>query len=86
MGMINPESVVKRGMVLDAITASILEFRNGNKKALISLEQFLADVLGIDASRRIMDVVRENIDKDIPDIIELVDRKVLSEVIPYEGR
>jgi hypothetical protein len=81
--MINAKNIVKRGMVLDAVTSAVLDFRSGNQRALITLEQFLADVIGIQQARKIMDIVRKNIDEEIPDIVDKVD-KALSEVIPYE--
>jgi len=82
--VLNPEAVVKRRLLLDVVVASVLEHRAGNPGALRELERFVAEVVNRDAGRRVAELVRENIGKSIPDIVELVDREVLSEVLPYE--
>lgn len=73
--MVDTETI-KRKLVLEMVTLAIVDFKNGNKRALIILERTLPDVVGLEKSRRIMEVIRKNITEGTVDIIDEVDKEL----------
>jgi len=64
----------------------VSNFKSGNRRALVELEINLGDVVGIEATKRIMDIIRDNITKDVSYILKQVDENVLSALFPYTKR
>lgn len=58
--------------VLQTISKSIEDFRNGEPRSLITLEKWMSDLVGLELTTKIMNTIRSNIDMDVPTIIKMV--------------
>jgi len=76
------ENIVKRGIALDMINLALVGYKEGNKEALNLLEDSLSELLGVETAKKIMEVINENINEEVPDILNMVDEGVLSKFYP----
>lgn len=75
--MVSKENQFKKEILIEALANSLAEFRNGDNKALIRLEQLMSDIIGIKETEKIMTFIRTNImDISNIDIISAVKEKL----------